>query len=97
MAWQRQLLQVNLTTLNCASEPLNNDTKTVMQGSDDRKSLTKDDTLPTSILTEPATCDSAKGLVCRLDEMLPEYYKLRGWDESGVPLAKTLKRLGLPR
>ncbi len=55
----------------------------------------KDDTLPIRILTEPATSGSAKGLVCRLDEMLPEYYKLLGWDETGVPSTETLKRLEL--
>jgi aldehyde:ferredoxin oxidoreductase len=30
-----------------------------------------------------------------LDKMLPKYYKIRGWDENGVPTPKTLKRLGL--
>ncbi|MCZ6503811.1 MAG: aldehyde ferredoxin oxidoreductase C-terminal domain-containing protein, partial [Gammaproteobacteria bacterium] len=55
----------------------------------------KDDTLPARLLKEPAPSGSGKGLVCRLDEMLPEYYRLRGWDESGVPLAKTLSRLRL--
>ena len=55
----------------------------------------EDDTLPVRILTEPASSGSAKGLVCRLYEMLPEYYKLRGWDLSGVPLPETLARLGL--
>ncbi|HCA29411.1 MAG TPA: hypothetical protein DEP23_07530 [Ruminococcaceae bacterium] len=24
-----------------------------------------------------------------------KYYRIRGWDQSGVPLAKTLRRLGL--
>lgn len=55
----------------------------------------KDDTLPPRILNEPAPSGSAKGLVCRLDVMLPDYYKLRGWDETGVPTAATLTRLGL--
>ncbi|RLB89744.1 MAG: aldehyde:ferredoxin oxidoreductase [Deltaproteobacteria bacterium] len=30
-----------------------------------------------------------------LDKMLPKYYKLRQWDENGVPTKKTLKKLGL--
>jgi aldehyde:ferredoxin oxidoreductase len=30
-----------------------------------------------------------------LNQMLPKYYKLRGWDENGVPTQKTLKKLGL--
>ncbi|NKB36434.1 MAG: aldehyde ferredoxin oxidoreductase [Gammaproteobacteria bacterium] len=54
-----------------------------------------DDTLPQRILKEPAPSGSAKGLVCRLDEMLPAYYELRGWDGKGVPYASTLQRLGL--
>ena len=55
----------------------------------------KDDTLPKRILEEPAPSGTAKGLVCRLDEMLPEYYQLRGWDDDGNPNAVTRKRLGL--
>ncbi len=30
-----------------------------------------------------------------LKQMLPKYYKIRGWDKNGVPTAKTTKRLGL--
>ena len=30
-----------------------------------------------------------------LDQMLPEYYQLRGWDEKGVPTTETLQRLAL--
>ncbi|MFV2032191.1 MAG: aldehyde ferredoxin oxidoreductase family protein [Gammaproteobacteria bacterium] len=55
----------------------------------------KDDTLPKRILEEPAPSGTAKGLVCRLDEMLPEYYRLRGWDDDGNPDANTRQRLGL--
>ena len=55
----------------------------------------KDDTLPPRILTEPAPSGVGKGLVCKLDEMLPKYYELRGWDETGVPAPQTLERLGL--
>lgn len=55
----------------------------------------KDDTLPRRILEEPAPSGTGKGLVCRLDEMLPEYYTLRGWDTEGVPKPETLQRLGL--
>jgi aldehyde:ferredoxin oxidoreductase len=54
-----------------------------------------DDTLPKRILEEPAEVGIGKGLVCRLGEMLPEYYELRGWDEEGRPKADTLVRLGL--
>ena len=55
----------------------------------------KDDTLPKRILTEPADVGTAKGLVCRLDEMLPEYYQINGWDAEGVPTKETMDRLGL--
>ncbi len=54
-----------------------------------------DDTLPPRILTEPAPSGAAKGWVCKLDEMLPKYYRLRGWDEAGAPASETLERLGL--
>ena len=55
----------------------------------------KDDTLPPRILTEPAPSGVGKGQVCKLDEMLPKYYELRGWDEGGTPVRETLERLGL--
>ena len=55
----------------------------------------KDDTLPKRILEEPADVGTAKGLVCRLDEMLPEYYAINGWDADGVPTGETLGRLGI--
>ena len=55
----------------------------------------KDDTLPKRILEEPAPSGAAKGLVCKLPEMLPQYYELRGWTEDGQIKDETLKRLGL--
>jgi len=54
-----------------------------------------DDTLPERLLKDAAKSGSAEGAVNRLDEMLPEYYELRGWDATGVPTAETLGRLGL--
>jgi aldehyde:ferredoxin oxidoreductase len=55
--------------------------------------LTKaDDALPRRLLEEPG---GPKGDVCRLDEMLPEYYSLRGWDKEGVPSESKLEDLGL--
>ena len=54
-----------------------------------------DDSLPKRILEEPAPSGTGKGLVCRLGEMLPEYYALRGWNEEGIPKQDTLRRLGL--
>jgi aldehyde:ferredoxin oxidoreductase len=55
----------------------------------------KDDTLPKRLLTEPARTGPAKGLVNGLDKMLPEYYQLRGWDETGQLKPETRARLGL--
>jgi len=57
----------------------------------------KDDTLPPRFLKEPIPAGPSKGEVCDLDRMLPEYYKLRGWDKEGVPTRETLKALGLER
>ncbi|MBI2970281.1 MAG: aldehyde ferredoxin oxidoreductase family protein [Gammaproteobacteria bacterium] len=54
-----------------------------------------DDTLPPRMLREPAPSGTGKGLVSRLDLMLPAYYRERGWDDSGVPRTETLARLGL--
>ena len=55
----------------------------------------KDDTLPKRLLTEPTKKGPAKGKVTELDKMLPEYYRIRGWSEDGVPTRETLNRLGL--
>ncbi|HID16856.1 TPA: aldehyde:ferredoxin oxidoreductase, partial [Candidatus Bathyarchaeota archaeon] len=55
----------------------------------------KDDTLPWRILNEPLPEGPCKGDVVKLDEMLPEYYKLCGWDEEGRPTKEKLKELGL--
>ncbi|RLF79533.1 hypothetical protein DRN32_04860, partial [Thermococci archaeon] len=30
-------------------------------------------------------------------EILPKYYKLRGWDEKGYPTEEKLKELGLDK
>ena len=54
-----------------------------------------DDTLPKRLLEVPAPSGTAKGKVCELDRMLPEYYAARGWSEKGVPTPETLSRLGL--
>jgi aldehyde:ferredoxin oxidoreductase len=55
----------------------------------------KDDTLPKRILEEPVLKGMFKGVVNRLSEMLPEYYRLRGWDENGVPTREKLAELGI--
>jgi len=55
----------------------------------------KDDTLPPRLLKEPMPDGPHKGRVVELDKMLPEYYKLRGWDEQGIPTQEKLQQLGL--
>ena len=55
----------------------------------------KDDTLPPRILHEGIPEGPAKGMVGKLPEMLPEYYKLRGWEATGVPSKAKLKELAL--
>jgi aldehyde:ferredoxin oxidoreductase len=55
----------------------------------------KDDTLPPRILHEGIPEGPAKGMVGKLPNMLPEYYKLRGWDATGVPSKAKLKELAL--
>jgi aldehyde:ferredoxin oxidoreductase len=54
-----------------------------------------DDTLPKRLLEDPAPSGTAKGKVCELSKMLPEYYEYRGWTEDGEPTTQTLSRLGL--
>ncbi|MCL0089765.1 aldehyde ferredoxin oxidoreductase family protein [Dehalococcoidia bacterium] len=55
----------------------------------------KDDTLPPRILEEPVLEEPGRGQVVKLDEMLPEYYEVRGWDRNGVPTPEKLAELGL--
>jgi aldehyde:ferredoxin oxidoreductase len=55
----------------------------------------KDDTLPKRMLEEPMPDGPAKGMVVHLDEMLPEYYRLRGWSPDGIPTSMKLRELGL--
>lgn len=55
-----------------------------------------DDNLPDRLTKEGAPLGPSKGEVVELDQMLDEYYMKRGWDnETGIPYASTLKRLGL--
>lgn len=53
------------------------------------------DTLPKRLLNDAIAEGPAKGYVNKLDQMLPEYYSLRGWDKHGIPTAEKLKELGL--
>ncbi|WP_456447231.1 aldehyde ferredoxin oxidoreductase family protein [Oceanithermus sp.] len=52
------------------------------------------DYLPERFLKEPSDSGGSKGQVTELDEMLSEYYQLRGWKNGVVPEEK-LKELGI--
>jgi aldehyde:ferredoxin oxidoreductase len=54
-----------------------------------------DDTLPERLLKVPHKSGPAKGVVVHLDEMLPVYYRTRGWDAEGRPTPEKLRELGL--
>ena len=55
----------------------------------------KDDSLPPRILREPLSDGPAKGETVDLETMLDQYYKLRGWDNNGIPTEEKLKGLGI--
>ena len=55
----------------------------------------KDDTLPKRFTHEPLPDGGTAGKVPDLENMLPVYYKLRGWSEDGIPTDETIKRLDL--
>ncbi|HEY9069777.1 MAG TPA: aldehyde ferredoxin oxidoreductase family protein [Candidatus Ozemobacteraceae bacterium] len=54
-----------------------------------------DDTLPPRLLEVPIAEGPNKGRVVRLSELLPAYYKIRGWGSDGVPTPEKLAELGL--
>jgi aldehyde:ferredoxin oxidoreductase len=53
------------------------------------------DKLPERFFKEPIPDGPAAGQVSRVDQMLGEYYHLRGWSETGEPRPETLKALDL--
>ena len=54
-----------------------------------------DDTLPPRLLNDAVTEGPSQGWVAKLEPMLQEYYRVRGWDAQGVPKPRKLKELGL--
>ncbi len=54
-----------------------------------------DDTLPKRLLEEEIVDGPSKGSMSQLDEMLPKYYDVRGWDAEGVPTEAKLAELGI--
>lgn len=60
-----------------------------------REGLTAaDDSLPAR-LTDVAQSPKDPSTAVPLAKMLTRYYRIRGWDENGVPKEKTLRKLGL--
>jgi aldehyde:ferredoxin oxidoreductase len=53
------------------------------------------DELPKRMLEEPIPAGPAAGEVSRLGEMLPEYYRVRGWTPDGLPTRAKLAELGI--
>jgi aldehyde:ferredoxin oxidoreductase len=53
----------------------------------------KDDQLPERFIMNPIKTGPAQGQVSHVPEMLPEYYRLRGWDADGVPTKERLREL----
>ncbi len=51
------------------------------------------DRLPKRLVSEPIPSGPCKGHVHRLGELLPEYYKERGWSEQGLPTEEKLAEL----
>ena len=62
-----------------------------------REGLTKkDDSLPDRLTKTPQDPNNPKTIV-NLDEMLPRYYRIRGWSKDGTPTKRTLRKLGMGR
>ena len=62
----------------------------------------KDDNLPERYFKEatPIGLPRIKGLKIdkeKFEQMLDEYYALHGWDNNGIPTAKTLEKLGIEK
>ena len=52
------------------------------------------DTLPKRLTNELQRADD-QGSKVKLQRMLKDYYKIRGWDKDGIPTKQRLKKLGL--
>ena len=60
-----------------------------------REGLTgADDALPDRLTKTPQE-EGRPDTVVPLDQMLPRYYRARGWDNAGRPTERTLRRLGI--
>lgn len=55
-----------------------------------------DDNLPERLLKEASKAAPTEGQVCNLDQMLPEYYQLRGWTADGQVTEEVRQKFSLP-
>ena len=53
------------------------------------------DKLPKRMLEEPLPDGPTKGEVCKLSQMLPDFYEVRGWGSDGIPTEAKLQSLGI--
>ncbi|GAG54448.1 unnamed protein product, partial [marine sediment metagenome] len=53
------------------------------------------DNLPLRVLTYRKDDNDMFGKIINLDKLLDDYYKIRGWDENGVPTKEKLEELDL--
>jgi aldehyde:ferredoxin oxidoreductase len=53
------------------------------------------DVLPERLLKEKLASGPSQGHVVELEQMLEDYYRIRGWDSNGVPTREKLRELGL--
>ncbi len=61
-----------------------------------REGLTSDlDTLPKRFFSEPLKEGPSRGRVVELDQLMEEYYMVRGWQADGVPGKEKLIELGI--
>jgi len=56
-----------------------------------------DDTLPDRVLNSPFSSGLSKGYKIEFEELLTEYYDLRGWNNDGIPKKDKLTELDLVR
>ena len=55
----------------------------------------KDDTVPPRLLNLARTDGLAEGILPDIDYMLSEYYRIRDWDDQGIPKEDKIKELDL--
>jgi aldehyde:ferredoxin oxidoreductase len=61
-----------------------------------REGLTgHDDLMPKRFLKEPLPDGAAQGQIFEENDLLPQYYAVRGWDSNGVPTKEKLEDLNL--